>query len=84
VLVGNRQNGRETADHVTRVAANNEEIVAAINSQLAHPPYGPSTLYGDGKVSQRIAESLARLTPYVQKRLAYVLQEGPAAGADQP
>lgn len=39
--------------------------------QLRHGRYAPSTLYGDGQVSERIAEVLAGLKPYTQKRLAY-------------
>jgi UDP-hydrolysing UDP-N-acetyl-D-glucosamine 2-epimerase len=71
VLVGNRQNGRETDRHVTRTPVDLERIVLATRSQLAHGRYKSSTLYGDGEVSQRIAEALERLTPYRQKRLAF-------------
>lgn len=69
VLVGNRQDGRETDVHVTRVGFGTAEMVAAIRRQLQHGPFPPSTLYGKGQVSQRIADGLACLTPYVQKRL---------------
>ena len=72
VLVGNRQEGREIDEHVIPVAPITSEIVAAIHAQLAHGRYLPSTLYGDGHVSGRIADGLARLTPYVQKRLHYI------------
>lgn len=44
----------------------------AIALQLEHGRYPPSTLYGDGDVACRIADALAELDPYVQKRLAYV------------
>jgi UDP-hydrolysing UDP-N-acetyl-D-glucosamine 2-epimerase len=71
VLVGDRQEGREVSKHVRRVAPVASEISAAIHKELAHGRYPPSTLYGDGSVSGRIAEALARLTPYVQKRLHY-------------
>ena len=71
VLVGDRQDGRETDAHVTRVAVSTSEIVAAVRAQLQHGRYAPSTLYGDGYVSERIAHRLACLSPYVQKRLAY-------------
>ena len=73
VLVGNRQNGRETDIHVSRVAAKTEVVLAALRRQLAHGRYAPSTLYGDGHVSERIANALESLVPYVQKRLAYTL-----------
>jgi hypothetical protein len=47
-------------------------MTAAVRAQLAHGRYPPSTLYGDGHVSGRIADALAHLTPYVQKRLYYI------------
>lgn len=72
VLIGNRQNGRETDVHVKRVPAEREVITETIRTQLAHGRYAPSRLYGDGQVSERIADALARLTPYVQKRLAFI------------
>jgi UDP-hydrolysing UDP-N-acetyl-D-glucosamine 2-epimerase len=72
VLVGSRQAGRETAAHVASVGPKRHAIVDAVHRQLAHGRYAPSTLYGDGGVAKRVAEALARLTPYVQKRLAYI------------
>jgi UDP-N-acetylglucosamine 2-epimerase len=71
VLVGTRQDGRESDVHVTRVAPVAAEITGAAMAQLRHGHYAPSALYGDGKVSERIAEVLAALKPYCQKRLAY-------------
>jgi len=71
VLVGNRQEGREADTHVTGVPPTREAIVAAIRTQLDHGRYPPSALYGDGGVAPRIADALASLQPYVQKRLAY-------------
>ena len=73
VLVGNRQNGRETDVHATRVPVDMETIAATVKKQLAHGRYPASTLYGDGQVSQRIANGLAKLKPYLQKQLAYTL-----------
>lgn len=75
VLVGSRQDGRERDVHVTRVNPLADEIEQAIHRQLDHGRYPPSTLYGDGRVSERIAEALARLEPYVQKQLHYVNEE---------
>jgi UDP-N-acetylglucosamine 2-epimerase len=72
VLVGERQEGRETDLHVTPVEPMASPIEAAIRAQLTHGRYLPSTLYGDGNVSVRIAEALVHLTPYVQKRLHYI------------
>jgi len=90
ILVGNRQDGRETDAHVTRAAPVAAQIVAGVKKQMAHGPYAPSTLYGDGNVSERIADALVRLTPYVQKRLHYIYdgQNGnhfaPARGFETP
>lgn len=78
VLVGNRQEGREASEHVSFCAPRADEIVFATRKQMAHGHYAPSTLYGDGRVSERIAEALSRLRPYVQKRLWYV-EESAAA-----
>lgn len=72
VLVGSRQDGREIDEHVMTVAPIMAEVVAGVRVQLAHGRYAPSTLYGDGHASERIADALARLTPYVQKRLHYI------------
>ncbi len=76
VLIGNRQEGRETDAHVTQVVPRQREILEAVRAQLAHGHYPPSALYGDGYVSQRIADALAKLNPYVQKRLHYIYQPG--------
>jgi UDP-hydrolysing UDP-N-acetyl-D-glucosamine 2-epimerase len=71
VLVGNRQNGRETDVHVTHVDPNADKISGAIQSQLRHGRYAPSRLYGDGHVSARIVRRLAGIELYTQKTLAY-------------
>ena len=72
VLVGDRQEGRERGDHVIPAAANRAAIIAGIHAQLVRGRYPPSTLYGDGHAAQRIADALATLEPYVQKRLSYI------------
>ncbi len=72
VLVGDRQEGRETDTHVVRAAPRAVEVTMAIRKQLRHGRYPASTLYGDGNVSTRIADALARITPYRQKRLHYI------------
>jgi UDP-N-acetylglucosamine 2-epimerase len=72
VLVGSRQKGREVDQHVLTIPVVAEEIVASVRRQLAHGRYPMSSLYGDGNVAARIAESLASLNPYVQKRLHYI------------
>jgi hypothetical protein len=82
VLVGDRQSGRETDEHVLPVAPVRELIFEAARSQLNHGRYGPSKLYGDGSVSARIAEGLARLVPYTQKKLSYAAAEVAAVGGN--
>lgn len=81
VLVGERQDGREIDAHVLPAEPAASEMAVAIRKQLRHGVYAPSTLYGDGYVSGRIAEALARLTPYVQKRLHYVYEDAERAAA---
>jgi UDP-hydrolysing UDP-N-acetyl-D-glucosamine 2-epimerase len=76
-LIGERQEGRETDAHVIRVPASSVEIVRAIRRQLRHGRYPASTLYGDGHVSARIADAVARAIPYRQKRLHYVYETQP-------
>ena len=75
VLVGDRQEGRETDEHVTHVAPIAPKVFRAVRKQLRHGAYAASTLYGDGLVSDRIAEGLVSLEPYVQKRLHYIYDE---------
>ena len=76
VLVGDRQEGREVDVHVIEATPAAGALVEAIRRQVAHGRYAPSTLYGDGDVSARIADGLARLEPYVQKRLHYIYDKG--------
>jgi UDP-hydrolysing UDP-N-acetyl-D-glucosamine 2-epimerase len=71
VLIGDRQEGREVDAHVLRVPPVAEAVVLGARRQFQHGAYQPSALYGDGYVSERIAESLATLQPYLQKRLHY-------------
>lgn len=72
ILVGSRQEGREMDEHVIPVAPRTADVVRCVRTQLTHGRYLPSTLYGDGYVAERIAEALARLRPYIQKRLHFV------------
>jgi UDP-hydrolysing UDP-N-acetyl-D-glucosamine 2-epimerase len=72
VLVGARQEGREVGDHVSPVLPIEDQIAAAITAQKEHGRYAPCTLYGDGYVADKIANALATLIPYKQKRLHYI------------
>jgi UDP-hydrolysing UDP-N-acetyl-D-glucosamine 2-epimerase len=75
VLVGARQDGRETDLHVVPAPPLSGRLAPLIQAQLVRGRYAPSTLYGDGYVSERIARSLVTLAPYIQKRLHYVAEE---------
>lgn len=72
VLLGDRQDGRECAKNVLRVHSSRQTIVGTIRLQMQSGRYASSALYGDGQASKRIANHLASLTPFVQKRLGYV------------
>lgn len=74
VLVGDRQAGRERDAHVVPVAAEADAIARALRQQLEHGRYAPSTLYGDGHVAPRVADAIAQLRPFTQKRLAYAFE----------
>jgi UDP-N-acetylglucosamine 2-epimerase len=74
VLVGNRQEGRETDEHVIHTDPVAAQVAGTVRKQLAHGRYAPSSLYGDGHVAERIANTVATLKPYVQKRLDYIYQ----------
>ena len=74
VLVGRRQEGREIDEHVMPVDPAADVVEEAIRGQLEHGRYEPSTLYGDGCVSERIANSLRTLELYAQKRLHFIYE----------
>jgi len=84
VLIGDRQEGRETDQHVTRVPPAAAQIIRAIRRQLRHGTYEASTLYGDGLVANRIADGLVSLQPYVQKTLHYIYEEGANGQHEHP
>lgn len=75
VLIGGRQSGRECDKNVTHTAPLTAEILRATKMQLLHGRYKASKLYGDGYVSERIANGIAGLATYSQKRLHYVSQD---------
>jgi len=72
VLIGDRQAGREIAQNVTPTNCAKDDIVRIARTQLAHGKYAPSKLYGDGHVSQRIADHLRDVPLFAQKLLNYV------------
>ena len=72
VLVGNRQDGREIGANVSVVPSLQVSIVDAIRRQIENGHYEPDGLYGDGHASTRIADIIARVRLYTQKRLDYI------------
>lgn len=72
VLIGKRQKGRETGLNVIAVPPKKDLISNAIKKQLENGSYQPDTLYGDGNASKKIAEYLAKIPIYSQKRLSYL------------
>mgnify|MGYP001584489095 CR=1 FL=1 len=78
VLVGSRQEGRECAENVIQVPCERAIINTTTRWQIEHGRYKPSDLYGSPGVSERIAEKLATLEPYIQKRLSYAELEAVA------
>jgi UDP-hydrolysing UDP-N-acetyl-D-glucosamine 2-epimerase len=71
VNVGTRQAGRDRGPNVMDVPHNRAAIVDGIRRQVAHGPYPPAHLYGDGGAGARIANVLARTPLHVQKRIQY-------------
>jgi len=71
VLIGDRQQGREIAKNVLPVDPEADAIINAAKHQLSNGHYVPSNLYGSGIASEQIASRLARIEPYIQKKLAY-------------
>lgn len=72
VNIGSRQRNRERAANVLDVAYDDKAIEAAIEQQVKHARYEPSTLFGDGQSGQRIADVLARAKPKLDKTLNYL------------
>jgi len=75
VLVGDRQEGRETGRNTVTVSVDRRAIVGAVQKQASHGRYRPDSLYGDGNASSKIADALARVEFFVQKRLDYLNRE---------
>jgi dTDP-glucose pyrophosphorylase len=71
VDIGTRQEGRERAENVIHVDYDRTAIREAVKKQIAHGKYDRSTLYGDGRAGERIAEILANAEIKIQKKLAY-------------
>ncbi|MBQ7473708.1 MAG: UDP-N-acetylglucosamine 2-epimerase (hydrolyzing) [Oscillospiraceae bacterium] len=70
INIGSRQSGRDRAGNVTDVGYNKDEILAAIATRRSMPRV-QSTLYGDGKAGERIAEILRSADLTYTKKLTY-------------
>lgn len=68
VNIGGRQQGRLSAEHVRHVPYDTHAILAAIEAQLAHGRYAPSTIYHRPDTSDRMLDVLATVDLYTQKR----------------
>ncbi len=71
VNIGTRQNRRERGHNVIDAGHDRAAIGAAIRRQVAHGPFAPDALYGDGRSGPRIADLLARASFTIQKSLTY-------------
>ena len=72
VNVGTRQQGREHGANVMDAGYDAADIEAKIRKQIAHGPYKPDPIFGDGSAGKRIAKLLAEMPlGGVQKKLTY-------------
>lgn len=72
VNIGSRQDGRERGNNVIDVPHDRELIQDAIEKQVAHGPYEPEHLYGNGTAGRQLTEICATCElPNVQKRIQY-------------
>lgn len=65
VNIGLRQNARERNANTRDCGTGREEVAAAVRAVLAHGPYPPANVYGDGAAGVRIVRLLAEtsITP---------------------
>jgi UDP-hydrolysing UDP-N-acetyl-D-glucosamine 2-epimerase len=68
VDIGVRQLGRLSAQNVTHVGYDIDDIRTAVQAQIGHGPYAPSHLYHRPDASQSIVDVLASVELYTQKR----------------
>lgn len=61
VNIGSRQQGRERAHNVIDVPHEAAAITSAVITQVAHGPYAPSRLYGNGTAGLQTAEILCQI-----------------------
>ena len=75
VNIGTRQQGRLHADNVVHAGYDAREITAAVRGQMAHGRYPPSDIYYRPAASQTVADVLAGIELYTQKRFRDVQAE---------
>ncbi len=71
VNLGTRQDGRERGPNIVDIGYDKEEIKNAIKKQVKHGRYPKSTIYGDGKAADKIADVLAKCELNLQKKITY-------------
>lgn len=71
VNIGTRQTGRERGKNVIDVGYDQEQILEAVQKQLANGRYPSEHIYGDGHAGERIANVLATTPLRIQKRIVY-------------
>lgn len=71
VNIGTRQTGRERGKNVIDVGYDREQILEAVQKQLANGCYPSEHIYGDGHAGERIANVLATTPLRIQKRIVY-------------
>ena len=76
VNIGGRQQGRLNAEHVAHVPYDDSQIAAAVKAQLRHGRYPPSDIYYRAETSQTIADVLAGIELYTQKRFCDPVDAG--------
>ena len=71
VTVGTRQQNARRGRTCGASSYDSDEIAQRDRDQIAHGPYEPDHLFGDGTAGLKIADILATVDAPVQKRLHY-------------
>ena len=61
VIIGDRQQGRETADNIMITDYNKDEIKKAVMNQINKFHYTPSNIFGDGVSGKLIGDKIAEI-----------------------
>jgi UDP-hydrolysing UDP-N-acetyl-D-glucosamine 2-epimerase len=71
VNIGTRQNRRQRGQNVLDINYDEDQIMAAINSQISHGKYKAENIYGKGQSGLKIANILAQSNPKINKTITY-------------